>query len=162
MQKETSGRKRRLLAAGIATAILVGGAGVAYAYWTNTGSGTGEAETGTNAAVTIVQTSTVSAMGPGVAAQPLSGTITNPNDGPVYVNEISVSISGFEDALGDPVVGCTAGDYVITGSPITFEAEALANDTTAWSGITIAFDNDPLVNQDACKDAIVLLAYSSN
>jgi hypothetical protein len=51
------GNKKRLLAAGIVTAILLGGAGAAYAYWTNTGSGTGSADTGTNASVTVVQTS---------------------------------------------------------------------------------------------------------
>jgi hypothetical protein len=162
LRDSNKSNKKRLLAAGIVTAILLGGAGAAYAYWTNTGSGVGEAETGTNAAVTIVQTSVVSGMAPGVAPQSLNGTINNPNDGPAYVDEISVSISAVEDALGDPIVGCSAADYVIAGSPIDFSGEALANDTTTWTGATIAFDNDPLVNQDACKNAIVVLEYSSN
>jgi hypothetical protein len=168
MQKETSGRKRRLLAAGIVTIILAGGAGAAYAYWTNTGSGTGSGTTGTNAAVTIVQTSTVSAMGPGVAPQALSGTITNPNAGPVYVNNITVSISAVESAPGVPAVGCSAADYAFTNtttgvpdSTIEVAAQALANDTSTWSGVSIAFVNSAS-NQDGCKNANVLLSYSSN
>jgi hypothetical protein len=157
--KETSGRKRRLLAFGIVTAILVGGTGAAYAYWTNTGSGTGSGATGTNVPITINQTSTVTAMGPGVAAQALSGTFTNPNAGPVYVASITVSI-GTITVGGSPAVGCSATDYVITGSPITVNASVTTG--TAWSGATIAFVNKPAVNQDGCKNATVNLVYSSN
>ena len=40
-------------------------------------------DAGTNAAITAVQTSTVTAMAPGVAAPTLSGTFLNENDGPV-------------------------------------------------------------------------------
>lgn len=154
-----SGRKRRLLAAGIVTAILVGGAGAAYAYWTNTGAGTGAGSTGTNLTITINQTSTVTAMGPGVAAQALSGTFTNPNAGPVYVNDITVSI-GSITVGGLPAVGCEADDYTITGSPISVDAEVVTG--TAWSGATIVFENEAAENQDGCKNATVNLVYSSN
>ena len=58
------------------------GAVAAFAYWTNSGAGTGDADTGTNAAIVVNQTSTVTGMAPGVAAQALSGNFDNANDGP--------------------------------------------------------------------------------
>lgn len=159
MQKETSGRKRRILAAGIATAILVGGAGAAYAYWTNSGSGTGSAATGTNVPITVNQTSTVTAMGPGVSAQALSGDYTNSNAGQVYVASISVSIGSITGGGAT----CEATDYTITGSPITINAQVPAGTHVgSWSGATIAFNNKSNENQDDCKNATVNLVYTSN
>lgn len=157
MRDSNKGNKKRLLAAGIVTAILLGGAGAAYAYWTNTGAGTGSATTGTNAAITINQTSSTTGIAPGSGTHALSGTFTNPNDGPVYVNEITVSIDSIS---GAGVGGCEADDYVIAGSPIQIDAEV---DTgTTWSGATIAFVNEAAENQDGCKTATVNLVYTSN
>ncbi|MES1170623.1 MAG: hypothetical protein ABUL47_08045 [Leifsonia sp.] len=153
-----SGRKRRLLAAGIVTAILVGGAGAAYAYWTNTGSGTGSAGTGTNAAVTINQTTVVTPMGPGVAAQTLSGTFSNPNTGPVYVASVTVTIG----TITGGGLTCEATDYPIANGTMTVNAQVPAGTGGAWTGATIVFNNKAGENQDDCKNATVNLVYSSN
>lgn len=143
--------------------VLVGG-GVAVAYWTNTGSGSGTASTGTNSPVTIVQTSTITGIAPGSGNHALSGTITNPNPGPVYVNDITVSVGSVTAADGSalPAGACEADDYLITGSPIDFNTQAAADDTTAWSGASISFVNEAAENQDGCKNAKVNLTYSSN
>ena len=56
-----------------AAVLAIAGTGIAFAYWTSTGSGEGTAATGdavTN--LTIVQTSTVTDLRPGGAAQPLT------------------------------------------------------------------------------------------
>jgi hypothetical protein len=145
-----------ILAAGASVAAISVGA---YAYWTAGGSGTGSAATGTSQDITAVQTSTVSAMGPGVAAQTLSGTFLNENDGPVYVSTVTASIASVVKADGAAGGTCDASDYTLANAVMTVNAEASADDTTTWSGATIMFNNKAGTNQDACKLATVNLAY---
>lgn len=160
----TSIRGRTKRVGAITAVLMLIGGGIAFAYWTNSGSGTGEASTGTNAAVTIVQTSSITGIAPGSGTHALSGTVTNPNSGPVYVNDITVSIASVTAADGSalPAGACEADDYVIAGSPIDYNTQVAADDTTTWSGATIAFVNEAAENQDGCKNAKVNLAYSSN
>lgn len=147
--------KRKIV---IVTAALVLAGGAAFAYWTTSGTGTGTAATGTSAAVNAVQTSVVTDMGPGTAPQTLSGTFTNTDTQPLYVTSLAVSISSITTvpALGD----CEADDYVITGSPLAIGAQAAVDDSTTWTGMTIAFVNEAAENQDGCKNATVNLAYT--
>jgi hypothetical protein len=142
-------------------ALLLGGvivaAGVAYAYFSATGTGTGQAATGTTTGITVNQTSTVSSLAPGSAAQALTGTFDNPNSGPVYVTSVSASVTGTDKS------GCTASDYTVTGSPAVVGTQVVAGSGVgAWSGITIAFNNKPTTNQDVCKGATVNISYTSN
>lgn len=158
MRTLAKGRKRTIV---VGTGVLVLGGGVAFAYWTAGGTGTGSATTGTNAAVTVVQDTVVSAMGPGVAAQELSGTFTNPNSGPVYVGTVTVSIGSVAKAGGAPAGTCDATDYTLTGTAMAVNAQVPAGTAQgSWGGATIAFNNKPGVNQDACKGATVNLTYT--
>jgi hypothetical protein len=85
-------KRKKTLAVGVAVAVL--GGGVAYAYWTTSGGGSGSAATAeASQAVTVVQTSTVTDLRPGAAAQPLSGNFDNPNTGPAYVGTVTASIA---------------------------------------------------------------------
>ena len=62
---------------------MLGGGGLAFAYWTSTGTGTGTGTTGAgDVALVVNQTSVISDMGPGVAAQDLSGTFDQLLDRP--------------------------------------------------------------------------------
>jgi hypothetical protein len=159
MRESNKGNKKRLLAAGIVTAILLGGAGAAYAYWTNQGAGTGSAETGTNEAIVINQTTVVGDLAPGVAAQTLSGNFTNTNDGPVYVASVTVSI----DSITGGGATCEATDYTLTNTTMTVNAQVPAGTGVgSWTGATIAFNNKVGENQDDCKNATVNLVYTSN
>ena len=157
----TISRKKAKIAAGTATVMLVGG-GVAFAYWTAGGAGTGSAATGTQSgALTVNQTSTISAMGPGVAAQTLSGNFDNPNAGPVYVGTVTVSIASVTKANSAPAGTCDASDYTLTGAAMSVDTEVPAGTAKgSWGGATIAFNNKSNVNQDACKGATVNLAYT--
>lgn len=138
----------------LAAAILMVSAVGAYAYWTSAGGGEGTAETGVSDDIVVVQTSTITGMGPGIAAQTLSGNFDNSSDGPSYVDTVTVVVDGTDQA------GCTADDYTITGSPMTVADEVAAGDAQgAWTGATIAFLNDPTRNQDACQGATVDLTY---
>lgn len=150
---------KKTVAVAAATVLLLAGAGAAYAYWTAGGSGTGSAATGTNVAITAVQTSTVTAMAPGDSAQSLNGTFLNPNTGPVYVTSVTASISSVVKDPGAVAGTCDASDYTLAGAVMAVNAEALANDTSTWSGATIKFNNKA-TNQDACKLATVNLAYT--
>jgi hypothetical protein len=153
-------RKSVALAAGVV--LVAAGGGVAYAYWTVGGSGSGSGAAGTNSAITVVQTSTVTAMAPGVAAQPLSGVFNNGNASTVHVTTVAVSVLSVTDAAlpgGQPVVGCSGADYTITGSPVTVNVNVPTGSAqSAWSGLSIAF-NSTAANQDACKGVTVNLAY---
>lgn len=141
----------------IGIVVVLVGAGAAVAYWTNTGAGTGTADTGTNAAVVVNQTSILTTpLAPGVAAQPLSGDFDNPNAGPVYITAVTATVTGTDTA------GCGATDYVIAGTS-TVPGQVPAGDGTgAWSGLTIQFNNKVGTNQDACKGAVVNIAYTSS
>src|SRR5680860_272529 len=147
---------RKAIAVTVGTVVLLSGAGVAFAYWTAGGSGTGTATTGDIVAIEAVQTSTVTAMAPGDSAQTLSGTFLNPNDGPVYVTTVTASIASVFQG-GGVAVGCDATDYTLAGAVMTVNAEALAADTSPWTGATIKFNNKS-TNQDACKGAVVNLS----
>lgn len=146
-------------AIGIVAAILLLSAG-AYAYWTIGGSGTGSATTGDVAAITVNQNTVLTDMYPGDTAQTISGDFTNANDGPVYVGTVTVSISSVTLATGAAAGTCDASDYTLANAAMTVNAQVPAGtDVGAWTGATIQFNNKA-TNQDACKGAIVNLAYA--
>lgn len=139
-----------------ATAVLAVSAGAAYAYWTNSGSGTGDASTGNNTAITVNQTSVVSALAPGLAAQPLSGNFTNPNSSPVYVASVTATVASTDK------VGCDASDYTVVQPTAVNAQVASGTGVGSWSGGSIQFNNKANANQDACKGATVTISYTSN
>ena len=151
-------KSKKALAVGVA-AVTVISAGAAHAYWSAAGSGTG---TGTTEASTdsvrVVQTTTLTAMYPGDAAQTLSGTFTNPNDGPVHVNSVAVSVAS---VTKDDVTatGCTSEDFTLALNPMTTGWDAAVDDSATWTGATIKFNNTG-ANQDACKGVTVNLGYA--
>jgi len=153
-------RSRKLAIAVVLLFVATTG-GIAVAYWTAGGSGTGTAATSSGTALVVNQTSVVSGLEPGGAAQPLSGDFDNPNAGSVLVGTVTVSIASVVKAGGAPAGTCDASDYTLTGAAMTVNAQVPAgNGTGSWSGATIAFNNKPATNQDACKGATVNLAYT--
>lgn len=134
------------------TALAVGGA---YAYWTAGGSGTGTAQTGTTNDLVVNQTSTVTDMGPGDIPQQLSGDFNNPGPSPVYVASVQVVV----DSTDQP--GCGPDDYLITGDGAVGQEIPVGDGVGIWGGLAIQFNDLPGVNQDACKGALVTLAYTT-
>jgi hypothetical protein len=160
--KRRSTKRRR---AGIAalTVLLLAGGGAAFAYWTTTGTGSGTGTSGSNAPITVVQTSTITNLRPGGAAQTLSGNFTNPNDSPTYVTSVTVSIASVTKAGGAPAGTCDATDYTLTGATMNVNAQIpIGTAQGAWTGATVAFNNKGAANQDACKGATVNFSYTSN
>lgn len=146
---------RRKVVIGASTVVLVAvGSTAAYAYWSSGGTGVGTAGAGTTAAVTVNQTSAaIVDLGPGVAAEPLSGTFTTTGGKPTYVAQVTPVVTSTTNA------GCTAADFTIT-LPTATNAEVVTG--TAWSGATIVFKDSATVNQDACKGVSVNIGYTSN
>ena len=142
-----------------AALMLMGTGGVAFAYWTNSGSGTGSAATGTNLAITVAQGTSSAVLVPGGPSSTLSGTFTNPNTSPVFVNTVTATLASVTGSVGTPA--CTVADYALDTATITIGAQAAADDTTAWSGIVVKMLNSA-TNQDACKNATINLSYTSN
>lgn len=155
-------KKNKIVAVCGAAALTAVGGGVAFAYWTNTGTGTGSGATGTNAAISVVQTSTISSLQPGGAAQTLSGNFNNSNSSPVYVANVVASIASVTKAAG-AVGACDASDYTLANATMAVGHEvASGTGVDGWSGATLAFNNKAGDNQDGCKGATVNLAYASN
>ena len=147
-------KKRTLVLLTVAVVLAIGG--VAFAYWTNTGSGTGTATTGSNQSVVINQTSTITGLAPGQPAQTLSGNFDNPNSGPVFVSSVTAVVTGT-----DVGAACDATNYTIGGAaPVNAQIPA-GDGVGGWTGLTIAFNNKPDVNQDACKNAVVSIQYTA-
>ena len=148
-------RSKKLLVVAAISAALVAAGGGAYAYWTSVGSGSGSASTGTVVAVTVNQTSTVSGLAPGLGTQALSGNFDNPNSGPVYIAAVTAVVTGTDKS------GCTATDYTIAGTATVGAQVPAGSAVGAWSGLTIQFNNKG-TNQDACKGAVVTIAYTAS
>ena len=136
-------------------------AAAAFAYWSTSGTGTGTAATGTSAPITVNQTTAVTAMGPGVAGQNLSGTFTNTTAGPVYVATVTASIDEVTPTTGNT---CAATNYAIANPESTVGAEIpVGTGVGSWGTTdtpTIAFVNSPTVNQDGCQGATVTITYT--
>jgi hypothetical protein len=155
------GRKKFLVIGAVCTLMAAAGA---YAYWTQSGSGTGSAATGSTSAITVNQTSVITGLIPGGSAVTLSGTFTNPNTGPVLPAGVTVAFAATDPittAGGTPIAGCTTADYTLAGtSTVGAEVAGLATGGS-WTGLTIKM-NDTASNQDACKNAVVHLVYTSS
>ena len=152
---------RKTLALVITGAIVLAGGGAAFGYWTAGGFGTGTATAGTSVPITVNQTNTVTGLQPGAAAQVLSGKFSNTNTGPVYVATVTASIASVFKS-GVAAVGCDASDFTLASAVMTVAAEVPAGASSgAWSGATIAFNDKPTTNQDACKGVTVNFAYTA-
>jgi hypothetical protein len=154
-------KTRKAVASLIVTGAVVAGGGAAVAYWSATGAGFGSASAATVSPISVVQTSSITNLGPGVAAQTLSGTFNNGNQGPVYVNSVTVSISSVTKAAGAPTGTCDATDFALSNTTMSVGAEIPAGTGSgSWTGATVAFNNKTNINQDACQGATVNLTYT--
>lgn len=147
-------RKRAAaVATGAALTLIVGG--VAFGYWTTTGSGDGTAATGNTSPITISSTA-VTGLYPGATPTAVSGSFTNPNVGPVFVQQVTVAVDP-SWSVGT-TLPCSASDFTVT-QPTATARQIVTGDT--WSGATIQLKN-LATNQDNCKGVTVPLVFTSN
>ena len=151
-------KKSKAVVAGVSMLGLVG-TGTAYAYWSTSGSGTGTATTSAgSASLDVKQTSTISNMYPGDAAQTISGSVKNTAANSAYVTAVTASIASVTP-LGAGT--CDATDYTLATPVMTVGSDLAAGTTATFSGATLKFNNKTM-NQDDCKGATVNMAYAAS
>lgn len=105
---------------------------------------------------------------PGVSV-PLDLAITNPNNQPLNVTNLTVTVQSVTKAAGaDPSLSCTTADYVVTqydGSyPLAVSAGAVGVKLSALSPSghlpTVGMVNSSTANQDGCRGATVVLGFT--
>lgn len=155
--------KKKLIVAGIATAVIAAGAGTALAYWTSTGSGTGGGTTASSSAadIQVQQQGTLTAMYPGDSAQNLVVKVHNAGTNSAYVNTVSAASISVTPL---PSKTCTTADYTFTQSPQTVQLDIAAGATTSatYTVGTLQFNDKPDTVQDGCQGATVTVTYASN
>jgi hypothetical protein len=110
----------------------------------------------------------VTVNGPGAAA-PLNLTLTNPNNQPLQVTNLTVSISAVtKDASAPANHPCTAADYAVVQFSGTYPISVGAGQTVSLLGLGITSSSlwpaltmlNTSSNQDGCKGAAVSLSFS--
>ena len=133
---------------------------VAAAYWQSGGTSAGAAHVARP--LTVNQTGDVGPLGPGAPAQTLSGTFDNRNGRSVHVSTMRVSIAKVIKARGAAPGSCDASDFTLTHRTIAVGADVPSGrGTGSWSGGTVAFNNKPGIDQNACQGATVKLRYTT-
>src|SRR4051794_17740519 len=112
MEVPMNGMRKKAVVVLAGLAVFAAG-GAALAYWTVGGSGTGGGTADTGVNVTVVQTSTITAMHPGDSAQTLSGNFNNPNAGKVYIGTVTASISSVTKDVNAPAGTCDSTDFTL-------------------------------------------------
>jgi len=134
---------------------------VAAAYWQSGGTSSGDAQVTTPLAVN--QTADLAPVSPGVPAQTLSGTFDNLNGHAVHVSTIRVSIAKVLKAPGAAAGTCDASDFTLKHRTIAVAADVPSGrQTGSWTGGTVAFNNKPGIDQNACQGATVKLRYTTS
>jgi hypothetical protein len=115
----------------------------------------------TDDGLTIVQTSTMTGLAPGVAPAAITGTITNRAATSTVVTAVTVDIAGVTKAVAASAGTCDASDYILLGANMPVGQTLAPGESANFAGAQIGF-NDKTVNQDACRRAVVSLSYVSS
>jgi hypothetical protein len=151
--KKFVARKRTVVLSAIAVLAI---AGAAIAYWTTTGSGVGSAQTGTTSNVIVHQVGSPTNLYPGGPTQPLDFNIENPGTVDQRVNQVTAVVTNTNAA------GCANNNYTIAGSPkLTGDIITHGATSATYTGITIKMDETG-VDQNACKNANLTIAFSAS
>ncbi len=122
------------------------------------GSSSGAGPGATLARLTIVQTSTMTGLAPGIAPADITGRITNHGTRNTFVAAVTVSISG----VTGPAAGtCDASDYVLLDTVMPVGRTLAPGGSADFAGARIGFYNKT-INQDACQHAVIELRYVSS
>ena len=134
---------------------------VAAAYFQSGGTSTGDAQV--TKPLIVNQTAALAAVSPGVPAQTLSGTFDNLNGHAVHVATVRVSIAKVIKAPGAAAGTCDASDFTLKHRTIAVAADVPSGRRTgSWTGGTVAFNNKPGIDQNACQGATVKLRYTTS
>jgi LPXTG-motif cell wall-anchored protein len=108
--------------------------------------------------LTIVQTSTMNGIAPGVAPAAITGRVLNNGFDSTFIVAITVNVVSVEKGAGPAVGPCDASDYVLLDVRMPVGRMLGPREATTFGGASIGF-NDKSTNQDACKGATIHLRY---
>ncbi|MFI8527282.1 hypothetical protein ACIGB8_22695 [Promicromonospora sukumoe] len=112
--------------------------------------------------LTVIQTSTMQGLAPGIAPVPITGRIVNNGPDATYIDVVTVEITSVTTALGTPPAACDASDYLLLNTTMPVDRMLGPDGGSApFSGASIGFANKT-INQDACQHATVHLRYAAN
>lgn len=131
---------------------------------TATGTATLVVDTNQSSKPFSIAGNAIGALGPGVAPSPVDLTVTNPNNQPLHITDLGVTVTGTSRA------GCAAADFTVrqyAGSyPLTVAAHAqdvrLVNLGVPLAALPTVAMLDGARNQDACTGVTVRLAYTGS
>jgi hypothetical protein len=150
LKEKTSMRlSKKIAIAAVSTIAAVGVATSAFAYWTTSGGGSGTAGAASATSDLVITGDPALGIHPGGSVA-VSGNVHNPNPSSSMVNVVSATV-------GTSNSDCLPADFHF--APVTVNKQVAAGGNQAFSG-TLTMD-DTALSQDACKNATIILTYSS-
>lgn len=151
MRKMTT--KNKVLAAAGALALVAGGGGAAYAYWTTTGGGSGAAINASANGTVVLHATFAGGLTPG-GSRDVSYTADNGGTTNLQVRDMTATLSADK-------AGCDVAWFGVTAVTTNTVVVAGDNGTAVGSGV-LTFNDNPTVDQSACKGATVTITVGSN
>ena len=135
-------------------------------------SGTGDGTSGVAGAVSssafTISGNVAKPVSPGVMAR-LDLTFTNPNDVPMSVTDLSVTVRKVTAPNADDAHPCVVGDFAVGKASSSIKITVAARATSALSSLGLPPGAWPQVgmldrpaNQDGCKGASLTLGYAAS
>lgn len=152
--------RRRGRSACVAMLLLITGAGVAISAGSPTPALAGECPP-INNSLTVVQTSVMDDLAPGIVPVTITGIVTNVSDDSTVITAVNVEIAGVSIRSGSAPGVCDASDYVLLDPRMPVGRTLAPGGSTAFAGASIGFSNKS-TNQDTCKGATIHLLYTAN
>ncbi|KRE91897.1 hypothetical protein [Arthrobacter sp. Soil764] len=145
-------KKNKIAAVAASAALVAVGGGAAYAYWSTTGSGNGSAKAAAGTDPVSISVTVDPGVAPGTP-QKITYSATNPNASDTQVTLINPVVTTSD-------AGCKPGWFEAT-VPVG-PTSVLAGATTNLGVGTLTLNDDPAINQDACKGATITVTVGSN
>jgi hypothetical protein len=146
---------KRIVVAGIATAVVLGSASAAFAYFTASGSGTGSASTGSTGTWSVTQASTTGTMYPGSGSSVITFNVKNTGTGDQQYSTATAAVNSSSSDItqsGTALSGCLASWYSASVTSDPDLSTKVAGGATVQVQVTVSMPSDS-VNQNACESA---------
>lgn len=114
-----------------------------------------------NNSLTIVQTSVMVGLAPGIAPVAITGRVINNGADSTFIDAVEVEITGVITDPGATPGACDASDYVLLDTRMRVGRTLGPGGFTEFTGASIGFSNKS-TNQDSCKNATLALLYTAN
>lgn len=135
---------------------------------TGAGDGAGGADVGDASRSFTIAGNASKPTSPGVMA-PLDLSFTNPNDTPMSVTDLRVTVRKVSAPNADAGHPCAVGDFAVNQAARGLKVTVATRATSTLSSLDLPHDQWPhvvmlqrSVNQDGCKGASLTLAYAAS